>query len=60
MFNQTHKITFYSTLISTTVLKKKNQPQLKVLFIKYIFLNHNHKSYYNTKQTWKIAYKRLK
>jgi hypothetical protein len=28
-----------------------NQPQLKVLFIKQFFSNHNHNSYRNTKHT---------
>jgi hypothetical protein len=30
-----------------------NRPQLKVLFIKQLFSNHNHNSYHNTKHTLK-------
>ena len=35
-----------------------NQTQLKTLFIKQFFLNHNHNSYYNTKHTLKAREER--
>ena len=63
-FNQTQKTTFFKTKTSTTVLTKhqlfSKSTSQKVLFIKLLFSNHNHKSYHNTKHALNLITMSLK